>query len=177
MSYKERLAHLNLQPLEWRRLHLDLIFHYKIWNNRSSIDEDEVFPVSLRNPRPSFKSLCLPLNAYFHRFVIAQLIAVTPSHQTSKMPPLKLLVKKALQNNNLTSFLYTALHLLHLMISAKRSIQYLCFLCVNAIKINIFIFIFLGLDDILAGLGLAAQSGHCIFMCFIHLFYHVYNDQ
>jgi ribonuclease P/MRP protein subunit RPP40 len=57
LSYTERLARLNLQPLELRRLQFDLIFYYNILNNQSSIDKDEFFtfhvpPLSSRHPIP-----------------------------------------------------------------------------------------------------------------------------
>ena len=57
LPYKERLARLNLLPLELRRLHFDLTFYYKLFTNRSSLDIDKFFtfhtpPASSRNPMP-----------------------------------------------------------------------------------------------------------------------------
>ena len=38
LSYFERLSNLNLEPLELRRLHFDLIQYYKILNGLTSLD-------------------------------------------------------------------------------------------------------------------------------------------
>lgn len=43
MSYLERLACLDIQPLELRRLHFDLIYYYKILNNLTPHDPTTVF--------------------------------------------------------------------------------------------------------------------------------------
>ena len=57
LSYKDRLVHLNLQPLELRRLHFSLIFYFNILHNRSCINKDEFFtfhvpPASSRQSAP-----------------------------------------------------------------------------------------------------------------------------
>jgi hypothetical protein len=43
LSYQERLAALNLEPLEIRRLRFDLIQYYKILHNLSCIPSNEYF--------------------------------------------------------------------------------------------------------------------------------------
>ena len=60
LSYLERLAILNLQPLEYRRLVADLVYYYKIINNYSSIQKYDFFipyatsslPILEQQPRP-----------------------------------------------------------------------------------------------------------------------------
>jgi hypothetical protein len=42
-TYSERLALLNLEPLELRRLRADLAYYYKIFNNLTPFDPNEVF--------------------------------------------------------------------------------------------------------------------------------------
>ena len=45
LSYKERLSRLNLEPLELRRLHFDLVNYFKILNNLSSLDPSQYFTI------------------------------------------------------------------------------------------------------------------------------------
>jgi len=57
LSYSERLAMLNLEPLELRRLRFDLIEYYKILHNVSSINDSSHFkyyqpPASSRTCSP-----------------------------------------------------------------------------------------------------------------------------
>ena len=47
LSYPERLAVLNLEPLELRRLKADLIMYHKIINNLSSINFDNDFTIRI----------------------------------------------------------------------------------------------------------------------------------
>jgi hypothetical protein len=76
LSYLERLSVLDLQPLELRRLHFDLIQYYKILNNLTALLPDSYFhfnypPFSARKPfpylskPPNFNN-CL-LSSFFHR--------------------------------------------------------------------------------------------------------------
>ena len=46
LSYPERLASINLEPLELRRLRADLILYYKCFNNLVSIPHTEYFRLS-----------------------------------------------------------------------------------------------------------------------------------
>jgi ribonuclease P/MRP protein subunit RPP40 len=64
MSYLERLNCINLQSLELRRLHFDLIYYYKIIHGLTPIDPEVFFtfhapPVSLRRSTPFIQK---PLN-------------------------------------------------------------------------------------------------------------------
>ena len=57
MSYAERLAILDLQPLELHRLHYDLVQYYKILNNLTPLNPADYFimhypPTSARDPSP-----------------------------------------------------------------------------------------------------------------------------
>jgi hypothetical protein len=45
LTYAERLAHLNLDTLELRRLRFDLIFYYKVFNHLTSFDPQTVFGI------------------------------------------------------------------------------------------------------------------------------------
>jgi hypothetical protein len=64
LSYLERLQILGLEPLELRRLHFDVIQHYKIFNNMSSINQSDYFthhhPSAFSRKPESF--LIKPLN-------------------------------------------------------------------------------------------------------------------
>jgi hypothetical protein len=54
LTYAERLAMLNLESLELRRLHFDLIFYYKVFNHLTPFDPDIVFNMYI--PPPSLRS-------------------------------------------------------------------------------------------------------------------------
>ena len=43
LSYPERLAEINLEPLELRRLNNDLVMYYKSLNNLVALPSDEYF--------------------------------------------------------------------------------------------------------------------------------------
>jgi hypothetical protein len=45
LTYAERLAVLNLETLELRRLRFDLIFYYKVFNHLTPFDPDLVFTI------------------------------------------------------------------------------------------------------------------------------------
>ena len=65
MSYHERLAALNLEPLELRRLRFDLVNYYKIINNISPIDPSNIFSFSntITSTRSALPHLLKPLKA------------------------------------------------------------------------------------------------------------------
>ena len=55
LTYPERLSILNLEPLELRRLHYDMVQYYKILNHLTSLNPDDNFtyhypPASSRDP-------------------------------------------------------------------------------------------------------------------------------
>jgi hypothetical protein len=57
MGYLERLSYISLQSLELRRLHIDLIYYYKIMKHLTPIDPDDFFTLhvplcSLRQSTP-----------------------------------------------------------------------------------------------------------------------------
>lgn len=54
MTYAERLAFLNLETLELRRLHFDLIFYYKVFNHLAPFDPETLF--SMHTPPPNLRS-------------------------------------------------------------------------------------------------------------------------
>ena len=78
LSYLERLSVLELESLELRRLHFDLIQYYKILNNLTSLQPDLYFkfnypPVSSRKPSPYLKkpsnfNNCLQ-SSFFYRCI------------------------------------------------------------------------------------------------------------
>jgi hypothetical protein len=45
LTYAERLAVLNLETLELRRLRFDLIFYYKVFNHLTPFEPDSVFTI------------------------------------------------------------------------------------------------------------------------------------
>jgi hypothetical protein len=51
ISYTERLKHLNIQSLEVRRIHADLIFCYKIMHNFVDIERDMFFNIATTQTR------------------------------------------------------------------------------------------------------------------------------
>jgi hypothetical protein len=111
LPYKERLSHLNLQPLELRRLHFDLIFYYNILNDNSPIKKDDFFkfhfpPVSSRRPTPFIQKPRLAskqlLSSFRYRSVDCW-NSLTP--ETKNLTSI-LAFKKSLKNIDLTSFLY-----------------------------------------------------------------------
>ena len=80
LPYKERLSRLNLEPLELRRLHFDLINYFKILNNLSPIDPSQYFTIyhSLPSSRSDSTYLHRPvkaaertLSSFFYRQVAA----------------------------------------------------------------------------------------------------------
>lgn len=73
LSYSERLAMINLEPLELRRLRFDLINYYKILHNQSPIDAFEHFnyyyPVaSSRTGGPKLLKAAKGTNTVMHSF-------------------------------------------------------------------------------------------------------------
>jgi hypothetical protein len=80
LTYAERLAVLNLETLELRRLRFDLIFYYKVFNHLTPFDPDLVFtiyspPNCLRSNEPFIlKPITVPnkfLSTTFYRAVDA----------------------------------------------------------------------------------------------------------
>ena len=80
LTYAERLAVLNLETLELRRLRSDLIVYYKVFNHLTPFDPDLVFkiyspPNCLRSNEPFIlKSITVPnklLSTIFYRAVDA----------------------------------------------------------------------------------------------------------
>ena len=79
-TYAERLARLDLETLELRRLRFDLIFYYKVFNNLSPFDPRILFceyhpPMSLRFNLPFIQKPAhmsnLALNTLFYRCIDA----------------------------------------------------------------------------------------------------------
>jgi len=59
MPYSDRLVHLNLPSLELRRLHLDLIFCYKVVFGLAYVDSEELFTLrSVFQAYKLYKSRC-----------------------------------------------------------------------------------------------------------------------
>jgi hypothetical protein len=50
LTYAERIAMLNLETLELRRLRFDLIFYYKVFNNLTPFDPNVVFTMYFPPP-------------------------------------------------------------------------------------------------------------------------------
>jgi hypothetical protein len=76
-TYAERLAVLNLETLELRRLRFDLIFYYKAFNHLTPFDPDLVFtiyssPNCLRSNKPFIlKPITVPNKVLSTTFYIA----------------------------------------------------------------------------------------------------------
>ena len=111
LSYKERLDRLNLQPLELRRLHYDLVFYFNILNNQSSIDKDEFFTFHfpLASSRHSTPFIQKPKSATSHLLSSFRYRSVDCWNSL----PLDIrnltstkAFKKALNETDLSSFLY-----------------------------------------------------------------------
>ena len=111
LPYKERLARLNLLPLELRRLHFDLTFYYKLFTNRSSLDIDKFFtfhtpPASSRNPMPFIQkpqsATNLLLSSFRYRSIDSWNSLPLHVKNSSSLSSFK----KALHNIDFTSFLY-----------------------------------------------------------------------
>ena len=80
LPYSSRLNRLNLQPLELRRLHLDLTNYYKMLNGMSPLSPTDYFLLycPITSTRSNMPSLLKPLHAssklsssYFYRSVDA----------------------------------------------------------------------------------------------------------
>jgi ribonucleases P/MRP protein subunit RPP40 len=111
LPYKERLSHLNLQSLELRRLHFDLIFYFNILNNNSPISKDDFFtfhfpPVSSRCPTPFIQKPRLSskhlLSSFRYRSVDCWNSLTTETKNLSSINAFK----KSLNKTDLSSFLY-----------------------------------------------------------------------
>jgi hypothetical protein len=102
LSYIDRLRALDLEPLELRRLHSDLIQYYKIVNSLSSLDPDLYFnlhypPPSLRNHapfliKPSNFSTCLQ-SSFFYRYLDCWNELPTSVTQSPSLQQFKNLIK------------------------------------------------------------------------------------
>ena len=112
LSYPERLAVLNLEPLELRRLKADLVIYYKILNNLTSINLNDhftirkSFSISTRSTGPSLlKPFCrtnrFTNNFFFRSINICNTLPVTITNATSLFA-----FKRLLSNFDLSSFLY-----------------------------------------------------------------------
>ena len=82
MSYPERLAMIDLEPLELRRLRTDLNEYYKCFHNLNSINYTEHFnfyvpPAASRSSSPKLVKPVKANNTVMCSFFIEQLIAGT----------------------------------------------------------------------------------------------------
>jgi hypothetical protein len=68
--YSERLAALNLQALELRRLGFDITFYYKVINNQTPFDVDIVLTIYTISPMSTFKNR-LYINILFTKDMVA----------------------------------------------------------------------------------------------------------
>jgi hypothetical protein len=109
-TYPERLALLDLEPLEPRRLRADLIFYFKIFNNLTPFNPHEVFLIytpiaSSRSNSPYLlKPICASnkvLSTFFYRSVDAW-NALPPSLRSSSSLPA---FKRGLRNVDLNRYL------------------------------------------------------------------------
>ena len=111
LSYPERLAVLNLEPLELRKLKADLVMYYKILNNLISINFDDQFTIqksssiSTRSTGPSLlKPFCrtnrIANNVFFRSINILNALPVTITNATSLFA-----FKRLLSNFDLPPFL------------------------------------------------------------------------
>ena len=95
LTYAERLAVLNLETLELRRLRFDLIFYYKVFNHLTPFDPDLIFtlyipPNCLHSNEPFIlKPITVPnkfLSTTFYRAVDACMELFT-----NRVTPIKIL--------------------------------------------------------------------------------------
>src|SRR5664279_3813613 len=112
-SYHERLAALNLEPLELRRLRFDLIYYYKVINNLSPLDSNNIFSFSnqIASTRSQLPHLLKPLKAS------NKLLSTFSCRQIdcwNFLPPITrnltsvMSFKSALKNIDLSSFLHSS---------------------------------------------------------------------
>ena len=82
ISYPERLAILGLQPLDVRRIRLDLRMHYKIFNGLVATSKTDHFKYS--NPTSLFTRSCGPKlvepTSHLNKIDNIFLLSVTPLH-------------------------------------------------------------------------------------------------
>ena len=110
VPYPERLALLDLEPLETRRLRFDLIYYFKVFNHLTPFEPDEVFITytPIRSTRSDSSHLVKPIKAsntllhtLFYRHVEAWNSLPTVLKSTSSLPSFK----RGLKNADLSKFL------------------------------------------------------------------------
>ena len=112
LSYPERLAVLNLEPLELRRLKADFVMYYKILNNLISINCNDHFTmrtspsISTRSSGPCLqkpfrRTNRISNNFFFRCIIIWKTFPVTITNETSL-----LVFKRLLSNFDLSPFLF-----------------------------------------------------------------------
>ena len=79
LSYPERLAAINLEPLEFRRLKNDLVMYYKCLNNLVALPTDEYFYQRLQvsQTRSGGNRLIAPLCSTNHFKMIFLIVVLT----------------------------------------------------------------------------------------------------
>jgi hypothetical protein len=111
-SYFERLALLNLEPLELRRLRFDLLYYYKVLHNLTPFAPNEVYNVYTppESSRSNFPYLLKPakasyalLSSFFCRNVDAWNSLPSSLQHASSIADFK----KGVKNIDLTKFLRT----------------------------------------------------------------------
>jgi hypothetical protein len=110
LSYPERLALLDLEPLELRRLRFDLIYYFKVFNHLTPFDPDDVFLIytPIDSSRSSSSYLQKPpkasnklLHTLFYRQVEAWNSLPADLKYTLSLPSFK----RGLKNVDLSKFL------------------------------------------------------------------------
>jgi hypothetical protein len=109
-TYPERLALLDLEPLELRRLRADLVFYFEIFNNLTPFNQHEIFLIytpiaSSRSNSPYLlKPICASnkvLSTFFYRSVDEWNVLPPSLRSSSSLPAFK----RGLKNVDLNRYL------------------------------------------------------------------------
>ena len=110
LPYVDRLAELELEPLELRRLRFDLINYYKILNGFSPIQPDDHFliyhpPSSSRSAMPYLQQPTRASSKLASSFFFRNIHVWNSLHCDLRAAPSVSSFKSALKKTNLKSFL------------------------------------------------------------------------
>jgi hypothetical protein len=110
LSYHERLAFLNLEPLELRRLRFDLTYYYKVLHNLTPLTPNDVFAIytpmeSSRSRSPYLRKPPKASNVLLSSFFCRNVAAWNSLPSSLRHAPSVLSFKHLLKLIDMTSFL------------------------------------------------------------------------